>query len=79
MGLHILEKNLMEFTCIVHCNKTVVDYVPKFTKSVETKLCLFSNKQYKRKLENIGLQTKKTNLYALVICACCFSVQNTTK
>jgi len=49
MGLHILEKNLMEFISIVHCNKTVVDYVQKFTKSVETKLCLFSNKHYKIK------------------------------
>jgi len=49
MGLHIFEKNLMEFISIVHCNKTVVDYIPKFTKSVETKLCLFSSKHYKRK------------------------------
>jgi hypothetical protein len=38
----------MEFISIVHCNKTVVDYVPKFTKSVETKLRLFSNKRYKK-------------------------------
>jgi len=59
MGLHIFEKNLMEFISIVHCNKTVVDYIPKFTKSVETKLCLFSSKHYKRKWENMGLQTKK--------------------
>lgn len=76
MGLHILQKNLMEFISIVHCNKTVVDYVPKFTKSVETKLYLFSNKHYKRKY---WVTDKETNLYALLIFGYCFSVLNITE
>jgi hypothetical protein len=52
MGLHILEKNLMEFISIVHSNKTVVDYAPKFTKSVETN-CVYSVKNTKKENEKI--------------------------